>query len=682
MSKAIALIQRYWRPLLTLNGFLIVVTVCSALFSPRVWTANTQLILPDTTTNLDASLGTLGELKDQGIAFTNELSPLKVQASIITSDDVIRPIWQADPERDKFKELISYKKLFKVKAVDQATTIQVEVKGSHLELAKQRAEQLVKSYEQRLNDLRRGTSDTREHFTQDQLTQAEHNLANAKNALAAYRQATGLVDSDEQIKKLVGSIQDLVTAQAQAASQSQAAFARTQTLAQRLGLTPTTAFESLKLSQNKEYQSMRQKLTEVETALAANKGVFTADSPQLQSLLVQQRELQMALRQRLIAVLPNPQGVDASFGGNPSRDGSVDLITQLIQAESDSQSLRQQADQLQRQISVLRSSLAAISTQQTELLDLQRQYDIAEGLYKGIVAQLEQAKITAFNSYPNVQVLDQPSVAPKPTSPKNSLIALGWLLASIFGSAALVSFLESQNPLLKPKDIQAIEFPVLVRIPQFKEAARALTGTGVTEIEFQRLASAVSLMPLPNRRVLVSSSIAREGKTTVALGLAMALVDLGFRVLVVDGDFHKAELSRRLGYTLTAEVGTSPEPVAISARLDLLPAVLDLHGKVVEFIARGQFERRLDAVQTAGNYDYVIIDSAPVSATSETALMAKAIRNVLLVIRLGVSDRSMLQEALDQLMRHSAQIIGLSVNGVEQRSEGYSYKPTDSRVSL
>ena len=48
-------------------------------------------------------------------------------------------------------------------------------------------------------------------------------------------------------------------------------------------------------------------------------------------------------------------------------------------------------------------------------------------------------------------------------------------------------------------------------------------------------------MSLDNRRLMVSSSTFGEGKTTVTLGLAMALIDLGFRVLIVDGDFRRAE---------------------------------------------------------------------------------------------------------------------------------------------
>jgi Mrp family chromosome partitioning ATPase len=358
----------------------------------------------------------------------------------------------------------------------------------------------------------------------------------------------------------------------------------------------------------------------------------------------------------------------------------MDLIADLIQADAESKGLQQESIKLQQQVNKLQMELSKISTQQARLLDLQRRYDIAEGLYKGIVAQLEQGKITAFNAYPNVQVLDQPSVDFKPTTPKRSLIFLGGILTSILGSAALISFFESRNPLLKPKDLQEIELPVLGRISTFKSSTLRL-DTESTEIEFQRLASTISLMQLENRRLMITSSTPGEGKTLVTLGLAKALVVLGFRVLIVDGDFHRTKMSQHFGYFLTKDANSLPTPVSISPNLNLLPAAPIANGKIVEFVARGEFERYLNAIQATSDYDYVIVDSAPVAATSETALMAKAIANVLMVIRLGVSDRYMVQDTLEQLNRHNAQVIGLALNAVEQRGEGYIYKRDNTQVN-
>nr|WP_225226091.1 tyrosine-protein kinase domain-containing protein [Komarekiella delphini-convector] len=678
--KIFAILQRYWLPLVVLHSITLGGAFSIAMLSPRIWTASTQLILPDTTNNLDASLGILGQIKDQGVAFTNELNPLQVQTSIMTSDDVIRPVWLADPEKDKFRSLGIYKKLFKVKPVDQSTTIHLEVTGSLPELTIKRSERLLLSYQHRLNELRQGTSDTRQQFSQMQFQKAESDLRLAKDKLGQFKTSTGLVSDEQQTRNLIEAIKSLRTIQTEIGSQAKAAITRSQILSQRLGMTPQQAINSLRLSQNKEYQALRQKLLEVDTELAFKKGDFTEEHPSIQSLREKHYSLNAALNQQINLLLPNSEGIDTSFGGNNFQEPTMNLIVDLIQADSDSQGLEQQAKQIQDQVQNLNTELSSISTKQGELLDLQRQYEIAEGIYKGIVAQLEQAKISAFSSYPNVQILDSPTVDPKPTSPKLSLVALGALLSSVLGSFAAVTYLESRNSLLKVKDLQEIELPILARIPTLEASTMGLKLESVSEIGFQRLASTLSLMSLEKRRLMVSSSISGEGKTTVTIGLATALSVLGFRVLVVDGDFHKAKLSKYFGYALLQETNALPSPIPVSSKLDFLPAPSIPTSKVMEFVARGKFEEYVNTFQKLGNYDYVIVDTAAVNSTGETPLMAKTLANVLLVVKLGVSDRNMLQESLEQLVRHNAQIIGFALNGVEQGGEKYVYKQDVQQV--
>lgn len=680
--KIFTILQRYWLILIGLNSITLGVAVMIATSSPRTWTASTQLILPNTTANLDANLGTLGQIKNQGVTFSNELNPLQVQNSIITSDDVIRPVWLVDSEKDIYTNFGSYKKLFKVKAVDQSTTIRLEVTASMPELARKRSEQLLLSYQSRLNKLRQGTSDSRLQFSRVQLQQAEKSLRVAKNKLSQFKKSTGLVSNEDQTRNLVEAIKNLRTQQTEAISQAEASKTRSQALSQRLGMAPQQAMNSLRLSQNKEYQALRQKLSEVDTSIASQRGDFTEEHPILKSLQEKRSSLNAALNRQLAILVANSKGVDISFGGNNFKDSTMDLIVELVQADSNSQALEQQAKQIQIQVDSLKAELSSISTKQGELLDLQRKYEIAEGVYKGIVAQLEQAQISAFNSYPNVQILDSPTVDPKPTSPKLSLIALGAILSSLFSSLAAITYLESRNSLLKVQDLQEMELPILGRIPTLKRSTIGIKLESVSEIGFQRLASTLSLMPLDNRRLMISSSIPDEGKTTVTIGLATALAVLGFRVLIVDGDFHKASLSKYFGYALPPETNAISAPISINSGLDLLLAPSIPKSKVMEFVARGSFEEYLTTAQRVGNYDYVIVDTAPVHLTGETALMAKTLVNVLLVVRLGVSDKYMLYESLEQLTRHNSKVIGLTLNQVEQRDEGYVYKKNSQPIEV
>jgi polysaccharide biosynthesis transport protein len=681
---AFIFLKRYWKPLLGMNIFLLVATIASYVLMPRVWVASAQLIMPNATASQDIDLGELGILKDSGITFTTALNPLKIQTSILMSNHVLQRVFETDPEREEFEKLSAYQKLFRAKPEDLSTNITIEVRGSSPEIATTRAASLIRVYQQRMDELRRNSGMNRDNFIQDHFIKASNELSITHANLAQFQKSTGVVNVDEQIKSLVVTIDSLKSTQVQALSEFKASTGREQLLRQQVGMISRKALDSLRLSENKEYQSTRAKLSEVDTELANARGFFTDNSPQIQSLLLQRQELKDALQRNFRSVISNPQGVNKDFGGNNFKDAQAELILKLTEAEAESYGLENQSRQLQGQIDKLDERLRAYSTQQAKLLELKRKYDIAEGVYKGIVAQAQQAKVNAFDYYPNMQVLDEPTVPQKPDSPKGSLIALGGLLAALSGSIALVLFLESRNPLLKPKDLEEIELPILGQIPQLERLAPKDFMTEGIEVEFQRLASAISLMSLDNHRLMVSSASSGEGKTSVTLSLALALADLGFRVLLVDGDFRLASLSDRLGWRPSAStVEVCSTPVHLDyPRLDLLPTFPRSDSKaIVEWIAQGHFDRDLTVLQESNNYDYVIVDSAPSSLTSETALMATAIKNVLLVVRWGVSDRHKVHESLAHFQRHHAHIIGLALNGVEETPEVYSYRNEKLQLS-
>lgn len=681
MNQIVAIIRRHWIPLLGLNSFLLAATIYAATtytdttFSP-VWKASAQLNLPQTTDDLNVSLGTLGNVKSSGIGISKELNPLQIQTNILTSDVVLKRVWAADPEKDLYSSLGDYEGLFEVSPQPQSTIISLHAKGTRPDLAYKRVTTLINVYQQRLNELRRNDANVREQFVQVELAKARNNLIQAQNALSKFQHSTGLIDSIEQTKGLIAAINDLKTTQATVMAEAQANETQAKVAAARLGMIPQQAMNSLRLAENKEYQAIREKVSQVETALAEARGKYTDESPHVRSLLLQRQELLRERNQRMAAVVPNvlAEEIDTTLGGNGSRDSRIEMITELIRTQTAAKGLQQQAAQLQSQVDKLSAELSSISANQAQLSDLQRKYEIAEGVYKGIIAQIQQAKTNPFNVYPNVQTLDEPTIDPKPSEPKRWLIALGGILASFFGSMALVLFLESRKPLLNPKDLQQLELPVLVRISRLKRPDMERDLGADIEIDFQRLASAISYLKLENHRLMVTSSTLGEGKTTVTLGLALALVNFGFRVLVVDGDLQKAQMSRRLGHVRKKIKESSKQtPVPVYPGLDLMPAPSIPKDKITEFFARGEFERRLSVIQNSGHYDYVLVDSAPVSLTIEPTLMSAVVRNVLFVVRPGNSDRYSVMDGIEQLTHHNARIAGLVVNGVGSRTEGYRY---------
>lgn len=668
MKKIALIASRHWKALLGLNAVVILGTVGAMLTTPKAWTAQAQLILPSSNGgNLDANLGTLGSYRNSDPSFSPQVNPLKIQEAILTSDAILEKAWAADPERDAANKPRNYGQFFEVTSLEQTSVMLLSVTGSSPDIAKQRADAILNAYRQRLSELRQANNNTRDGFSQKQLEQAQRRLTEAQTALAQFKQSTGLVNNEEQTKGLVGTINTLEAAQAQVQAESQATRDRANTLATRLNLSPTDAVQALGLDQNEDYKELRSKLTEVESTLGKLRSTFTDRSPQVQRAIVERDTLRNQLQQYVGQAAGR---ISANTDFTTGAEGRNTLIEQLVLAETNANGQQRQAEQLQQQIDQRQKILNQLPANQAKLNALQRQADVAEGVYKGLVAQTQQSNIDAFNAYPNIQELNAPFVDAKPSSPKKSLMAINALLASVIGSIALILLLEARNPLLTPKDLQALKFSLVARIPKLKRLAIEPNSSFEGEIEFQRVASAISLQPLKGIRLLIASAITGEGKTTVALQLAHALTELGFRVLLVDGDFRKAQLSHQLGYLSDRSVGD--QVISLQPNLDFVPTMPQT-GKIVDLVKRGRFERYLAVAESQKDYDYVLVDSAPVSSTSETALMAAIVPYVLFVVRPGISARNVVNNSLEQLTQHHAKLLGLVINGVEVQGHAYSY---------
>lgn len=667
MNKITSLLRQYWLPLAGINAGIFSLAACSMIFIPKVWTAQAELIVPDTTTDLEANLGTLGNLSNSdGATYTQQVNPLNSLTSVILSGDTIRPVWQNDPERDEYPRLQNYKALFTLSPQSQSTVLTLQANGSSPELAKKRAGALIETLQRRLSELRAGDVTERAKFLKVKLEKARQDLSESRSTLTQFKQRSNLVSSDEQTGQLIEALSALTDQKVQLLAQADARDTQVDVLSARLNLSPEAAVRSLKLGENKAYDQDRARLSDIEAQLAAQRTQLTDQNPEVQALIEQRQ----SLRQKLSSQLSQAASQSADVG---SGDNSAALLQQLVLAESESQSLRQQANQLQSQIDAKQATLTSLPVQQSRLLELQRQYDIAEGIYKGIVAQIQQTNLNAFSTYPNVQLLDQPDVDSRPTSPNRRLIALGALLSSCLSSLAILLWLENWNPFLRPSDLEATALPILRRIPKFQGLEASTDLRFETAVELQRLASFISMTPLSKGRLLISSSGAGEGKTTITIGLAIALTTLGFRVLVVDGDWYQADLSQRLGYGNYDLSDYQGLPIAIRPNLDLLPITPCPEG-VPEYIASGTFAHHLSEAQTGGGYDYVLVDSPPVSLTNEAMLMARAINQVLFVVWPGKSQRKFFADGIDQLKRHRAHIIGLVINGEAAPREPYQYR--------
>ena len=177
------------------------------------------------------------------------------------------------------------------------------------------------------------------------------------------------------------------------------------------------------------------------------------------------------------------------------------------------------------------------------------------------------------------------------------------------------------------------------------------------------------------KTVLITSAIAGDGKSTLALNLATALTEEGkFRVLLIEADLHHASLAPQLGLAACKEglvdcLERGVHPVAVIHRLDplgfyLLPAG-EVHNRPAELLQTSTYEHVLKVL--SDTFDWIVVDSPPVMAVSDALFLRQHSDAALLVVRAGHTPQAAVDECIRQLGRqHIAAVVLNAVEGLER----------------
>lgn len=186
--------------------------------------------------------------------------------------------------------------------------------------------------------------------------------------------------------------------------------------------------------------------------------------------------------------------------------------------------------------------------------------------------------------------------------------------------------------------------------------------------------------PSRPRSIVVTSSLPGEGKSTTSANLALAMVDAGARVVLIDGDLRRPTLAKVLGVEggvgLTtvligrAEVADVIQPFGETA-LDVIAAG-EIPPNPSELLGSSQMRSLLN--QLATEYDMVIIDSAPLLPVTDGAVLAKLTDGALLVVGADSAHRQQVTAALNALEKVEARVLGLVLNrAAPTKRDAYSY---------
>ncbi len=311
----------------------------------------------------------------------------------------------------------------------------------------------------------------------------------------------------------------------------------------------------------------------------------------------------------------------------------------------------------------------------------------------------------------NVRIVDVAEVPNRPSSPKILLNILLSLVTGLGLGVGLAFFFEYLDKSVKtPEEIlQAGGIPAIGLVPALRQEGIGLRvvktdggensrGQLVELISHEdpkskiseafrevRTALLVSQAGGPPRTILITSAYPGEGKTAVAINLAITLAQIGRKVLLVDADLRRPRIhkifrvdnTQGLSNYLSGSEVVWPEPIKSPVeRLDLIPSG-PMPPNPADLLDSNRFAQVQKEFLEQG-YDHIIYDSPPVLPVADSVIMSARMDAVALVVLAGVTSRDALAHVVRRLLQVKARAVGAILNRADLASQsyyyGYSYK--------
>jgi len=189
-------------------------------------------------------------------------------------------------------------------------------------------------------------------------------------------------------------------------------------------------------------------------------------------------------------------------------------------------------------------------------------------------------------------------------------------------------------------------------------------------------------MDKPFRSILVTSTNALDGKSTVLANLGVVMAQAGYKVILVDCDLRKPTqhnifcLENHKGFTTCVSQRLEVDQVAYTGIDDNLTVLTS--GPIPPNPAEILNSDRTRAFWNTllEKYDYVLIDSPPMLAVTDAAILSNQVDGTILVVRSGVSRVDDVQHVKEQLNKANARLLGVVLNQVKMEAKDYYMRST------
>jgi DNA-binding NarL/FixJ family response regulator/uncharacterized protein involved in exopolysaccharide biosynthesis len=331
----------------------------------------------------------------------------------------------------------------KVKIIDNATLIQLQIQGDTPAIAQAKALALQSTLEENLDRLRQEESGSQSQNLEKTLKQTRQKLEAARQKLVDFQAKTGL-SSAEQPNILADNIEQLRRQSSEISAEKQKVTARSNQLLKDLGLSTQEAADALLLNSDPEFQEYLNNYSQASTELIKLKAQYLSSHPSVIAQQAEKDDIQAELYYRGESLLGRPftQATLKTLNinsNNSSVSQRADLFQELISSQAEQKGLENQAMELNRQITSLETKLAKLTRYGSELQKLQRDVQLSEAVFSSTATREDLNKPQTSAAYPPISIISRPSLAKEPTAPNKKYVFLGSFFSSLLLTTGLLS---------------------------------------------------------------------------------------------------------------------------------------------------------------------------------------------------------------------------------------------------
>lgn len=557
-------------------------------------------------------------------------------------------------------------KLMSVVVVDPvrlSQLVRISCEISDPKLAAVVANTMAREYIESDRDARFKISQDISAYLQDRTTSLKDKLAQSEQALQRYRETKGIVNLGGSPQTMAGqqvggTSERLVEARAR---RLELESAYSQTLERRgsgYADTPAAIRDPAVVELQRKYNDAQRSLSEASESQGANHPrvtQLTADVAKLSALLSQQRAAAVAgLKQEYEAAKANEASLERALGS-------------------------------------ARGEVQTVNRDEFELAVLEREVTTNRGLYDMFMSRAKETNLASDVQAPVARIVDPAVSSMTPVRPaKSQIIGLTFLFALFAGVVASLARDHFDNTLKNADEAElALGHPLLAAVPEVASSDRTRLARLFIEdpqspfaesIRTGRTNVILSHYAVAHKTLLVTSALPDEGKTTVAIALALAHAQIG-RTLLIDCDMRRSQVGSTLGIDVHAKgltslvAGTSGMSDCLvdfkELGLTVLP-VGEIPRNPLELLLSQRFKDTLSSLSSM--FDMVVIDSPPLEMGSDALVLASLTSNVAVVLRAESTPMPTIRKSLTRLQRAGAATLGLVVNrldGKQAHKVGY-----------